>query len=275
MMQIDQDFLQKYTPYWIVLMAALMACYYIYTWLRKGKRVVRRVAGAISGPKYNSNSGLSPEEKRAVSVSAIYSVQQAAFVDSLETGLPKSEYNHILSEWWGIENESDARGQLNSLNEEAYNYFFPSIYKALSQDELPIEDYLKSQFSVHKDYIKALELAVNLKECIRELKADNVIDTVEDLSSFGPGAWDYGRLVFVARLCFDAGYLNQEEAMKIINDAYKKAKSNYSNWEDFAKSYVIGRAMWGGINSSNNGITSIAQDLLNDVESPWLRHDLL
>jgi hypothetical protein len=79
-----------------------------------------------------------------------------------------------------------------------------------------------------------------------------------DIKKYGAAAWDYGRLIFIARLCFDAKYLSQAEAWTYIEQAHQLAFIEFNSWEAYAKSYVIGRALWGGKNSFNSGIAAKA-----------------
>ncbi len=66
---------------------------------------------------------------------------------------------------------------------------------------------------------------------------------------------------------------------KIEEDKYSKqdfkpgilawSKKTFSAWNEFAASYVIGWAMWGGDGMMLQGINVIVERLLDDSESPW------
>lgn len=45
-------------------------------------------------------------------------------------------------------------------------------------------------------------------------------------------------------------------------------------YTEFAQGYIVGRAMWNGNDGSLYGIISIAQGLLNDENSPWIKYPL-
>lgn len=51
---------------------------------------------------------------------------------------------------------------------------------------------------------------------------------------------------------------------------YERAQNRFSLWEDFSKSYVIGRAIWRELESDNSKVASIAAYLLTEPESPWV-----
>lgn len=56
--------------------------------------------------------------------------------------------------------------------------------------------------------------------------------------------------------------------------AYEKSKELYSNWREFAKGYIVGRAMWKGNDYSLSGLISITECLLKDDKSPWMKYPL-
>lgn len=83
-----------------------------------------------------------------------------------------------------------------------------------------------------------------------------------------------GRLVMVTRSCYDCDYINEEEAWAYIENAHKACKEEYPDWNEFAKGYIFGRAMWSGNSEYLSGIMSIAEGLLSDEESPWKKAEL-
>ena len=56
--------------------------------------------------------------------------------------------------------------------------------------------------------------------------------------------------------------------------AYATSKELYSNWREFAKGYIVGRAMWKGNDYSLSGLISITEGLLKDDKSPWMKYPL-
>lgn len=83
-----------------------------------------------------------------------------------------------------------------------------------------------------------------------------------------------GRLVLIARCCFECGYITEEKAWCYMEEAHKKCCAVYSDWKEFAAGYVIGRCMWGGMKQMPGGIMGIAEGLLRDRESPWQKVQL-
>ncbi len=57
-------------------------------------------------------------------------------------------------------------------------------------------------------------------------------------------AWDYGRLVNVARWSYSVGYISEDEAWRYITPSGKYLQLNYHSWEDYGKNYLAGRDFW-------------------------------
>lgn len=53
--------------------------------------------------------------------------------------------------------------------------------------------------------------------------------------------------------------------MQCINSAYEMTKEVYTNWKDYAYSYVLGRTLSMG----TTNMIGLAEDLLTDTKSPW------
>ena len=100
---------------------------------------------------------------------------------------------------------------------------------------------------------------------LKAAQPDTAVAKALASAQFGPG-----RLVLVARCCFDAGYLSEEEAWRYITAAQTACKKHYSTWRELACGYLIGRAMWSGAGTSLDGLMAIADGLLEDNGSPWL-----
>jgi len=217
----------------------------------------------------NKNSALTADQYKKIALGAIYSEQQTAFINSLTTG--STNFSDILGKWWGIQNKEDALSKLDYLKDKGFRFYFPVVYKAFLSPEADQEELIIAAFVDDEDQEKAETQLMYLKETIGELKDEKIINQESDLLKYGNDGWDFGRLVFLTRLCYDAGYITEDEAWAYINAANELARSKFDSWESYSKSYIIGRGMWGGIDSANTGIMSIASYLLKLPESPWVQ----
>lgn len=244
---------------------------------------IKKIRITLGDFRINKSSNVSSHQYRQLLMGAIYSEQQSAYINSLETG--SDRIKKIVNEWWGIQNSEEAVNILNNLYKKGFRYYLPVVYKAFLVDDekeqksiilqelLPKADIEHQQEEeIEEDFNKVFSQVEHLEETYDELLEDDIIQTKEDIERYGVTGWDCGRLNFLARICYDAGYITEDQAWDYIDKAYKLGKQSFTSWEDYARSYVIGRAMWGGQGSNNSGIALIAETLLTNPKSPWLEY---
>jgi len=84
-------------------------------------------------------------------------------------------------------------------------------------------------------------------------------------------AWDIERLAGVARKCYHAGYLTEDECYGYLEKASELAKQYYKNWREYIIGYFIGRGIC--YNTENLGQwTYTAGELLNAENSIWKQY---
>lgn len=212
------------------------------------------------------------EQYRKLSLGAIYSEQQCAWLNTLDTGLPKKEIRRIVGEWWGVAGIDEAVAKLDYLRDKGFRYYFPVVMRAHRSPAGERQRVVEAAFPDDaEDRRKALSQIANLDETLDELVEDGVIDSPAGLERHGVAGWDCGRLVYLARLCREMGYIDDEEAWDYIDAADRLARQTFGSWKEYAKSYVIGRALWGGADCDNSEVAEIAGYLLEDEDSPWVR----
>lgn len=271
-------------PYFLYFAIALVILSFVFfrviPLLKKAKKVKKAIFDKIY---LNSSSHLTPEEYKKLSVGAIYSEQQTAYINSLTTGLDKETIRTTTADWWGITSTESALETLDYLNKKGFAFYFPSVYRAfMTKGEEEQKNVLingivpdkeltpEEEEQVREDIQKAYSQLIHLQETYDELLNDRVISTKEDIARYGVIGWDCGRLNYLARLCYDAHYISEEQTWYFIDQAYQLAKQTFNSWDDLAKSYVIGRALWGGKECDNSVIKGIADYLLTESKSPWV-----
>lgn len=183
----------------------------------------------------------------------------------------------LLSKWWEINNPSQAKEQLDYLANKGFRFYFDTVVKCYEisneeqQKEIIVNSFDENDEKYKEDTQKAYQQLLHLQETWQELTKNNIISTKNELIKYNNVGWDCGRLVFLSRLCFDAGYISENETWNYINKAYELATQHFDTWKDFSKSYIIGRGMWGGLDCANEGIIGIAEELLKDEKSPWVK----
>ena len=234
--------------------------------------IVSKLFNALfNNVRLNNTNPLTGEALQQVLVSAMYAEQQSAFLNSYETGIPAGDARKILQEYWGIYSPADAEDTLSYLLRKGHSFYFEPVYTALTTEKNNYADYLKS--AVPPDELdKTVNLFRGLRSNVDTLINDKVINRIEDLEKYKAYGWDYGRLAFMTRLCYEHQLIPQHVMKQFLREGLEGTKRVYNNWEEFSKGYIIGRAMWGG--QENSGMTSIAHSLLTNKKSPWVNHPL-
>lgn len=230
--------------------------------------------------KFNRNKSgeiLSNEKLRAISVGAILAEVNSDYCDSLKTTSVSAVKTiaGILKRDWGISSASEAAMVLEHLKTLQSSSYIGLILKhapecILAQEIKSIGQILELADIEILDENKLVRYANNLKEVIGMLKKQGFVSDISELVHMKAEAWDMGRMVNVARYCYDCGYLTEEQAWNYIFYAYEKSAACYQDWSEFAKAYVIVRAIWGGENLNLTVAMDTALELQKNPESPWM-----
>lgn len=230
------------------------------------------------------NEELSHAELRAISVGAVLAGVRAEYWDSLKTGAGGNA-GKSLKEWWGIYSPQSSVKALvrlrNRMHSKMYNYVLDSLGRNLEQ-ELPFEAFCDvyqehwlglsdDEYDKHDEYDTYLSSGYNLTQTIDELIKREIVHSDERLESIDTTAWDMGRMVNVARWCYEIGYIPESLAWEYIFQAEKVCADIYADWANFGKSYIVGRAMWGGVGMQLTNTIDMVERLHKDDKSPW-RH---
>jgi Protein of unknown function (DUF1266) len=125
---------------------------------------------------------------------------------------------------------------------------------------------LESVFKDSDDLEKAFSQLENIDATFEDLVSAGMTNDIVHLISLGPVGWDCGRLVYLARMCYDADYISHDTAWEYIAEADKLRRVSFVNWRDFGRSYAIGRAMWGGQNAATKKLSrSLTSYLKNRI----------
>jgi len=247
----------------VIVGAGIYGTYYFF----KNKSTILGVIRMFTGG-YRIKGDITTLESKKILTGAIYAEQQGAYLNTLTADIGDRLYT-ILKEWWGINDRDSAIDTLDYLRDKGYTYYFPTVYKAFSAaSDAERKDIIIAEMTTQEDVEKAYDQTHNLLESIDLLKKLKTIEKTEDIKKYGVVGWDAGRLIFISRLCYDAKYIDEEEAWTYIDAAYAQAHSVFKSWNELAKSYVIGRFIWRG-KGADDGMQYIADNLVNKPNSPW------
>ncbi|MDR2349418.1 MAG: DUF1266 domain-containing protein [Deltaproteobacteria bacterium] len=234
---------------------------------------------------------ISEDQKKALALGLINGEQITAYTDSLTTGLPKERVAEGLNEAWDVFDGEDALRTIEFLKKGGHRVAFEAVLPFINVTdeseriarlrETLAEQREKIIFSANDEedsrekFDRELErltgFANNLIECVAEPGQDPFVPFDEKNIKNGILAWDMGRLVLVARLCRDAGFIDDKTAWDAIIGAYETAKETFNDWREVAASYLIGRGTWGGYTMMLKGPYTIAEDAFENDNSPWKR----
>lgn len=199
-------------------------------------------------------------------VGSMYAEQQSAYLNSYETGVNKSDITELVETYWGISDQDQAIEILQSLHTRNQDEDIDVVYKAFENSENYV-GILRSNLPNEEDVFEYyLDLFRTLKNVVPELIEQKVITDFTQLKKIKDSGWNYGRSVFLARCCHELGYISEKELIEYLAKSHRELKKYCSTWKEYTTSYIFGRAIWGG--GSNNGMVQIANDLLNNRQSP-------
>jgi len=249
------------------LIAILFGVSYFTFAFFKYKSTIMGITRMFTGG-YRTKGDITTLESKKILTGAIYAEQQGAFLNTLPADIGDKLFT-ILKEWWGINNRDSAIDTLDYLRDKGYAYYFPTVYKAFSAaSDQERKDIINAEMTTQEDIEKAYNQTHNLLESIDLLKKLKTIEKTDEVEKYGVVGWDAGRLIFIARLCYDAKYIDEEEAWSYIDVAYAQAQKAFKSWNELAKSYVIGRFIWRG-KDADDGMQYLADNLVNKPNSPW------
>lgn len=199
-------------------------------------------------------------------VGSMYAEQQSAYLNSYETGLDKSHITKLVETYWEISDQNQAIEMLQSLHYRNQDENLDVVYKAFENPENYVDilrSNLPNEDGVFEYYLNVFR---KLRHVVPELVEEKIITDFGQLKKAKDSGWNYGRSVFLARCCYELGYISEKELIEYLAKSHEELKRYCSTWKEYTTSYIFGRALWGG--GFNNGMVQIANDLLNNDQSP-------
>ncbi|MEI6533122.1 MAG: DUF1266 domain-containing protein [Candidatus Roizmanbacteria bacterium] len=200
-----------------------------------------------------------------IALGAILSVQNRESLDTLDCQIPLDVMkNQLLDAYWGVTDKKSAINTLEWLKNEGHSAEFRVSRAELVRDMHDNDVYYqKSRKTLSdqeaKEYIKELYVADFVWKYRKELATKNLM------------AWDYMRMVNVARWSYSVGYISELEAWNYMYFAGVQLQKNYSSWKEIGDHYVLGRTYWQASTSHPNAEASLLW-LNSYASSPWKKY---
>ena len=201
--------------------------------------------------KTEEKGKLSKEQQNALVFGAVLAARNDMPYDELTPAEYKDASIQVLGSSWEITDSASAKVQLDALLNEGHRKEGDPILEKIKSNA-PAD--LKEEADLYNDVKKNLIDSYGYTE--------EQINNIKTIS-----AWDYDRIVNVARFSYYAGYITEPEMWDYINKAVTAAKADYNNWNDYFAGVIIGRAISYGQGFADS--SDAAETLLKDDNSPY------
>ena len=168
-----------------------------------------------------------------------------------------------MADSWGVVDTPSAISTLDWLLQEGHRAHWAATLECLRNAQV-----------AHnlEDDTRASAFAFHLREATPRLIELGLAEDQQDIERLGIDAWDHGRIIHVARESYYLGYLTEEQAWPYILRAFSQAQQRYRTWVDYARSYLMGRYAWGGLDTEKNmgtGMHKAVTSMLRYRYSTW------
>jgi ankyrin repeat protein len=160
----------------------------------------------------------------------------------------------MLKKWWGIDNKNGLNDMVISLKNSGHSLLYMRYHDQFKSLNIKNINGIKDTYEYYfVDYVKTVsifEINPYLNDFFKNY--DRYYDQKKLLLG-----WDLGRIIFLARECYQAKYIDEKEAWDIILPVARELAGVFDDWEDFGTNYILGRMFW---QSLVNDYTEIQRD---------------
>ena len=260
----------SYTTLWFILaFGGVFLLVTLYNHWAKVKMLFRMFGGTL---RMEEDTQLTEDQQRKMLLSGVYSTQKSSPMNVIKTGMGREERRELLSRAYGITDSATAKDKLDYFKDTGSRRFFTQVAESLKlKNKKEIQQYISESFEDEEDMQDCWEQVQYAFASLEPLMKEQIIRDEADFIRIGPDAWDVGRLVFVARMCAEEGWITEEELWHYADAADEIAHRTLTNWEDFGKSYIIGRCLWCGTANYFEVMAGYAKKMYTNPKSPWKR----
>lgn len=205
--------------------------------------------------KRSNDASLDSKQLRLLALGAPMLVYNDEYTDTIG----EQEYVDSLKEqirnWWNVTDRDSTFEIIDWLLNEGHHAEADMILATMRNGQATEE--------LDEDKINDVSL-------ITRYMLENKICDVESMPHTAI-AWDLVRIVNLGRWSFQCGYITEEDMWNIMCIASEAASANFSSWEEYGMSFVLGRGVWHGDTDDCETAHEIVAELLKNSDSPWLR----
>tara|TARA_R110000765_G_scaffold366084_3_gene456221 strand:+ start:5541 stop:6344 length:804 start_codon:yes stop_codon:yes gene_type:complete len=255
-------------PWYGYVILALGIASYAYKYFKTAKEGYDEADLKNIKFKQSEESSLTKEQLFSIALYTPISEWFGANTNTLEFCNLKVAKSYL--ERWRMDTKEGYWDMTDYFMKDGRRWYYDFIYNMVkTQPEEEWDNAMTSYFGDNErafNYLKVLKT----NKVQNELKQKGILtfDTEMDLGIVG---YDTGMLVGQARKAFTANLITEEEAWKVVNFATEMAKENFSSWEEFGKSFIIGFAFdqQHRERSYRDEIYQLYQQVVENPESPW------
>ncbi len=251
---------------YIILFAAVAS--YAYRFFKSGQSFMEAPELEEAKFKVEPTSNLNQQQLFSLALDAVTNEWWKVNTNTLffKKGIHANNY----IEGWGINTKDGYWAFANYLINDGRRLYFDFIYKMMNNEpEENWQNLMDQKFGENERANRYLNL-LKTGKTQGTLKSKGFI-TFDSEMEKGVAAYDASLLVGHARRAFTAGIISEQEAWKVINFATQLAIDNFSSWEEFGKSYVLGFAL--DIRDRKDGFLDemyhLYKQVLENPKSPW------
>lgn len=172
----------------------------------------------------------------------------------------------ILEEFWDVKDKTSAQKNVENIliqgHRTKFNVLASSLPETGSLDAVSMARFKQIfSFDFSEDAPPEMSDEDYQKLAAWLMRSKNYIKKVGILG------WDASRYVHLIRLCYIAGYFDEDQAWQALLKLAPVVEGQFSSWMEFAQSFLIGRTFWSGTDDPQ--LKSICERLLGHPASPW------
>ena len=203
--------------------------------------------------KHAATCRLTAEQRRLMAYAAPLLVYNDEAVDAVESEILPETYRAQLQSWWDITDRDSTLGIVQWLLHEGHHADADAALALMRGDQSDAGDPEEKAEDV---------------QSIAAFMIGNGYGTAETLPQTVI-AWDLVRIANLGRWALHAGYFSEEEMWQVMQVAADAAREHFSSWEEYGRSFAMGRGVWHGDEEDCQTAWEIVTTLLEEETSPW------